>query len=819
MKRYLVAFCCVFGAAPLAGQTSPPMACVGSAGLPPLVRAEGLSELVGDIVLNCSGGTPTPLGQPVPPVNINIQLNTAVTSRGLPGLPSGHVEALLFIDDPLGEQVGPCLPGLARLLAPCVVNGTGTGIGTYDPRVNPNTRNVFVPSLEGNTLRWFDVPLDPPANGATRTLRFTNIRANPNQLPVAANGTITVILTTSGGTPVTLPGGPITIATAQKSVDFSVASPITLRQCAGANTTLATGTPPAAVEISRFATGTEFALRFHEGFASAFKVRDSRVSAQGATETAHNQAGEERYRAWASFVSGSSSTLGPPTLPIFETRLKALFTSVPADVTLYVEAQPRNWTFVPPVSFTLPGPNFAVPLSVTSGRAEAVWENVGNDPNATETFEPRVWMSFPAGSSTGNLFVHGGLWSETLPGTEVSSILANQFALERSRVPAFNTFQNFRTTQDAYPNAAATVATCATATAFGAFLPPGYTNPLTITPYILPYIEQSPVYNVNFVSSAGAVSNMSITPEATNTPRLATSNWLTVEQNSTTTPATARISVNTTGLAPGSYAGALRISGTGIASGNFPVNLVVRARGPAFSPWGVTNVGSYVNNVVSPGEAIVIFGELFGPATLATASLGTDGKLSTIAGETRVLFDGVAAPMIYAVTGQVSCLTPFGLAGKAVTTIEVEYRGVKSPPIRVPVVAAIPALLTADSSGYGKAAALNQDNSFNSVIGAGAGEYVVLFGVGGPATDPPGRDGELYTAPLPRFTTTPKIFLNGVEVPAADIAYLGPAPSLVHGVWQANVRIPANAEAGSRMYVQVRFGDVQTQAGVTISVR
>jgi uncharacterized protein (TIGR03437 family) len=92
----------------------------------------------------------------------------------------------------------------------------------------------------------------------------------------------------------------------------------------------------------------------------------------------------------------------------------------------------------------------------------------------------------------------------------------------------------------------------------------------------------------------------------------------------------------------------------------------------------LTNAGSYANFVASPGEALVIFGKRFGPPALVTAAL-VNGKFSTVIGETRVLFDGVAAPMIYAVDGQVSCLAPFALAGKTATVVEVEYKGREVP--------------------------------------------------------------------------------------------------------------------------------------------
>ena len=69
------------------------------------VRAEGLTELVGDFQVVCTGGVPTAAGVAIPTVTIQIFLNTQVTSRcmestisvGCIGL---HSEALLILDDP-----------------------------------------------------------------------------------------------------------------------------------------------------------------------------------------------------------------------------------------------------------------------------------------------------------------------------------------------------------------------------------------------------------------------------------------------------------------------------------------------------------------------------------------------------------------------------------------------------------------------------------------------------------------------------------------------------------------------------------------------
>ncbi|MFN9754640.1 MAG: hypothetical protein ACK55L_04490, partial [bacterium] len=88
----------MFGAAASAN-AQPAFSCSTNAGVPPIVRAEVLTELVGDLILNCTGGVPTALGAAVPQVNFQIFLNTNVTSRLLSDPWS---EALLMIDEPNG---------------------------------------------------------------------------------------------------------------------------------------------------------------------------------------------------------------------------------------------------------------------------------------------------------------------------------------------------------------------------------------------------------------------------------------------------------------------------------------------------------------------------------------------------------------------------------------------------------------------------------------------------------------------------------------------------------------------------------------------
>src|SRR5215471_19273138 len=78
--------------------------CSGAAVQTPIARAEGTTEPVSDVILTCSGGTPTPAGQAIPLSNITITLNTNITSRIIGG--GGLSEATLMIDEPFPHGSG-----------------------------------------------------------------------------------------------------------------------------------------------------------------------------------------------------------------------------------------------------------------------------------------------------------------------------------------------------------------------------------------------------------------------------------------------------------------------------------------------------------------------------------------------------------------------------------------------------------------------------------------------------------------------------------------------------------------------------------------
>src|SRR2546425_1406391 len=74
-----------------------PLVCTPAA-VPTIARTDGVSELVGDMLLNCTGGIPTAIGSAVPKSNIQAFFNVNITSRVVG--PGAFSEALLLIDEP-----------------------------------------------------------------------------------------------------------------------------------------------------------------------------------------------------------------------------------------------------------------------------------------------------------------------------------------------------------------------------------------------------------------------------------------------------------------------------------------------------------------------------------------------------------------------------------------------------------------------------------------------------------------------------------------------------------------------------------------------
>ena len=156
----------------------------------------------------------------------------------------------------------------------------------------------------------------------------------------------------------------------------------------------------------------------------------------------------------------------------------------------------------------------------------------------------------------------------------------------------------------------------------------------------------------------------------------------------------------------------------------------------------------------------------------------------------------------------------------ATTQVQVEYQGVLSNAMSVPVQAAHPGLFTVDASGLGGGAILNQDYSLNGGLNAAArGTVVMIYSTGGGVTNPPSVDATITPAPPPLYllkTSPVSVTIGGI---AATVSYSGAAPSQIAGLTQINAQVPAGVTPGTKVPVVVTIGTWQSQPGVTMAVQ
>jgi len=429
-----------FGAASTANaQQNPAFSCIGNAGVPPIVRAEGLAELVGDLVLNCTGGTPTAQGSPVPQANVQIFLNTNITSRILGSTSDPWSEALLMIDEP-----GPDVQRYCTTLGGCTATGTGSGSGV-NYGAEGSASNIYQGRQSGaNSIVWLGVPIDPPGTNATRIIRITNVRANANQLGVSSTlipTQIVMFVSVTGTTALPINNPQQTVAYIQPGLSFSVRNlKSSYLQCVSWNSAAASSS---GSNLSA-SNGLGSVVRFSEGFASAFKRRNAATfvgNDTSPTPISQNTPGAIYNSESGFYNSAATSTnkLNEAGLASHGTRLMARFNNVPTGVVLYATVYPVVSNSDPSItsvgaSNSLVGTSPAsigarlvitdstgagvfspvtrtnnsaanssagtAPITLNNGAGMAVWEVMSADPLRSEVFEFGIGVAYAANTGS-----------------------------------------------------------------------------------------------------------------------------------------------------------------------------------------------------------------------------------------------------------------------------------------------------------------------------------------------------------------------------------------------------------------------------------
>jgi uncharacterized protein (TIGR03437 family) len=235
---------------------------------------------------------------------------------------------------------------------------------------------------------------------------------------------------------------------------------------------------------------------------------------------------------------------------------------------------------------------------------------------------------------------------------------------------------------------------------------------------------------------------------------------------------------------------------------------------PQLSSNAIVNAASYKSGAVAPGELVTLLQANFGPPNPAGAQLDSSGQVSSNLAGTQVFFDGLAAPVLYATAGQTSAVVPVEVASRQQTVIEYQYNGVKSNAVTVPVAPSAPAIFSADATGSGPGAILNQDNSLNTTANPAAGGSVIMvFATGGGTIQGGATDGALAPGPGSQ-TLAVTATIGGIP---ATVVYAGPAPGEVNGVMQVNLQVPTGLTGAQPVVLTI--GNAASQGGITVAVK
>jgi uncharacterized protein (TIGR03437 family) len=197
----------------------------------------------------------------------------------------------------------------------------------------------------------------------------------------------------------------------------------------------------------------------------------------------------------------------------------------------------------------------------------------------------------------------------------------------------------------------------------------------------------------------------------------------------------------------------------------------------------------FPTGAVAPGEIVTLFGNGFGSA-MPTVTFGT-----------------FPATVLYYSNCQINAVVPFDVNPGYTTLVTVQPNALSSDqtlgPIKLPVVVAAPGIFTANDSGSGQGAILNQDSSVNSPSNpAPRGSIVSVYMTGVGALSPPIADGSVgplmppFPAPVANLSAT----IGSVNAP---IIFAGQAPGLIAGATQVNIQIPQNAPVGAAVPIAI----------------
>jgi uncharacterized protein (TIGR03437 family) len=254
-----------------------------------------------------------------------------------------------------------------------------------------------------------------------------------------------------------------------------------------------------------------------------------------------------------------------------------------------------------------------------------------------------------------------------------------------------------------------------------------------------------------------------------------------------------------------------------IVVGDYSSVAAMFARPGTIQSYSILHAATLQPTILVPGQAITIYSPEFGPDASADAVPGSDGKIATTLSDTRVLFSGLAAPVLSVSKNQTTAVVPYAVDALSQATVQVEYKGQRTTGLRWQVDYFEPGVYTIAGNGKGQSRVFNEDGTPNSADNpAPKGSVVKIIGTGLGTTTPNGIDGKVGVQPPPAADYYVDVRIGGK---LADIVFAGGAEGQVAGISQIQARVPDTAPSGPAVTLVLLVEGYAAQFEATIAIQ
>jgi uncharacterized protein (TIGR03437 family) len=214
---------------------------------------------------------------------------------------------------------------------------------------------------------------------------------------------------------------------------------------------------------------------------------------------------------------------------------------------------------------------------------------------------------------------------------------------------------------------------------------------------------------------------------------------------------------------------------------------------------------------VAPGSIVSIYGFKFNSSSgYFAGGVGASSlPLPTNINGTKLLINGIAAPLFYVDSNLINAQVPWEVGGASKITVQAVVNEVASNVVTAALASSAPGIFSDLISGTALVFHISDSSTVTPSNPAKTGEYLFFYGTGlGPVGNRPPSGAPASGNPLSATLQTPTVTIGGVP---ATVLFSGLAPGFV-GLYQVNVQVPGGVAGGNDIPLVLSMGAASSAA-------